>query len=133
MKYNELPNKVSVRWHPTINRWCLYLRSKSTKAYHGVHNLLALPSQQTLFDYINATKVGTGFKDSAVHQLVAKAMKLKIYEADHTQFVGIILDEVQINSDLVFNKHSGELVGYVDLDHVSSELLNLELIFFTVK
>ena len=63
MKYNELRNKMSVRWHPTINRWCLYLRSKSTKAYDGMHNLLALPSQQTLFDYTIATKVGTGFKD----------------------------------------------------------------------
>ena len=34
--------------------------------------------------------------------------------------------EVQIKSDLVCDKHTGELVGFVDLDNVGNELKNLE-------
>ena len=36
VKYNELRSKKSMRWHPSIIRWCLYLRSKSSKAYDGI-------------------------------------------------------------------------------------------------
>ena len=35
-------------------------------------------------------------------------------------------DEVHVKSDLVFNKHTGELVGFVNLDNVGNELLQLE-------
>ena len=51
VKYNELRDKKEMIWHSSIIHWCLYLRSKSAKAYDGMRNLLALPSERTLFDY----------------------------------------------------------------------------------
>ena len=43
----------------------------------------------------------------------------------HKSFVGIWQDEIKIKSDLVYNKHSGELIGFVDLQNMSNELLAL--------
>ena len=125
-KYNELRNKKGMRWHPMIIRWCLYLRSKSAKAYDGMRHVLALPSQRSLFDYSNATEAGTGFKNCVTKQLVKESEKLNLYDTEHKQYVGIVQDEVRIKSDLVFNKHTGELVGFVDLDKVGNELNDLE-------
>ena len=126
LKYNELRSKKGMRWHPSIVRWCLYLRSKSAKAYDGMRHLLALPSERTLFDYSNATESGSGYKYSVTKQLIAEAKKLNLYDVDHTKYVGVVQDEVRVKSDLVFNKHTGELVGFVDLDNVGNELLQLE-------
>ena len=91
-----------------------------------MRHLLALPSTRTLFDYSNATEAGTGFKQSVTDQLIVEAEKLRLYDKEHSQYVGIVQDEVRIKSDLVFNKHTGELVGFVDLDNVGNELKNLE-------
>ena len=49
LKYNSLKNKANMRWHPAVIRWCLYVRSKSSKAYDGRWSCLALPSQRTLW------------------------------------------------------------------------------------
>jgi len=126
LKYNELRSKSSMRWHPMMIRWCLYLRSKSSKAYNGIRHVLALPSERTLFDYSHATESGTGIKESVVAQLIKEAQNLDLYSTDHKKYVGIIHDEVRIKSDLVFNKHTGELVGFLDLGSVGNELKELE-------
>ena len=49
LKYNSLKNKANMRWHPAVIRWCLYVRSKSSKAYDGMRSCLPLPSQRTLW------------------------------------------------------------------------------------
>ena len=125
-RYNSLKNKASMRWHPAIIRLCLYLRSKSGKAYDGIRQCLALPSQRTLFDYTNYTESGTGFQVRVTEQLIKQAQKKGLYNEESKKYVGIIQDEVRIKSDLVYNKHTGELVGYINLDDIGNELLNLE-------
>ena len=52
----------SMKWHPVLIRWCLYLRHLSSSAYNlmresGVH----LPSQRTLRDYTYYTTATFGF------------------------------------------------------------------------
>ena len=74
-RLNPLKNKASMRWHPAIIRLCLYLRSKSGKAYDGIRQRLALPSQRTLFDYTNYTESGTGFQVRVTEQLIKQAQK----------------------------------------------------------
>ena len=41
------------RWHPTMIKWCLFLRHKSSKAYNLLRKtkVIHLPSQKTLRDY----------------------------------------------------------------------------------
>ena len=66
-------------------------------------HLLALPSMHTLLDYSNATEAGAGFKQSVTNQLIVEAERLRLYDKEHTQYIGIVKDEVQIKSDLVFD------------------------------
>lgn len=120
LKYNSLLNKTSMRWHPAIVRWCLYLKHKSAKAYEGVRAFLPLPSERTLFDYSNFLDTGTGFKTSVIQHFSEQA-KLQT-----STFVGILQDEIKVKSDLVYKKHSGELIGYTNLNMVSNELVDME-------
>ena len=125
MQFNQLKNKASMRWHPAVIRWCLYIKSKSTKAYDGLRSCLALPSKRTLYDYTHYTEAGTGFQVRVTEQLIEAAEREGLYDNSFKSYVGIIQDEVKIKEDLVYNKHTGELIGYIDLDRVSNELLNI--------
>ncbi len=42
------------------------------------------------------------------------------------QLVILLLDEMYIREDLVYNKHSGKLIGFVDLGEVNNHLLAFE-------
>ena len=44
---------------------------------------------------------------------------------DTRKFVGLLVDEIKIKEDLVYNKHSGQIIGFTNLD-VSQRLLQLE-------
>ena len=124
LRYNRLNNKSGMRWHPLIIRWCLYIRSKSSKAYDGLRHFLNLPSQRTLYDYTHYTEHGTGFQENVTEQFVSECNKNCKNECDN--YVGILFDEIKIKSDLVYDKHTGELVGYVDLDKVGNQLIDLQ-------
>ena len=59
-----------------------------------------------------------------MEQLIVNAIKLRCFVEEHKSYVCILHDEVEVKADLVFNKVSGELVGFVNLDSVSNEMLN---------
>ena len=63
LKYNRLRNPKSMRWHPMIIKWCLYVKSKSPKAYKTLKEsqFMNLPSERTLYDYSHYIK---GYKYS---------------------------------------------------------------------
>ncbi len=41
-------------------------------------------------------------------------MKLKVTR----KFVGLLTDEMKIKEDLVYSKHSGQIVGFINLDDI---------------
>ena len=125
LQYNQLKSKSTMRWHPTMIRWCLYLKSKSAKAYEGVRSFLSLPCSRTLYDYSHYMEHKLGVNPKVTEQLIHSASKMGCYEAEHRSFIGILHDEIKIKSDLVYNKSTGELIGYVRLDDVTNELLKL--------
>lgn len=49
-----------------------------------------------------------------------------VYTEDWKKFVGLLQDEIKIKSDLVYDKHSGELVGFVDLENIGNQLQQME-------
>ena len=106
-------NRKSQRYHPMIIRFCLSLASKSASAYDELRNsnVLTLPSRRTLRDYKNAIKPSAGFNHEVVQELINITSPLK----DHQRYIVLSFDEIKIHEKLVFDKHSGQLIGYVDL------------------
>ena len=55
-----------------------------------------------------------------IEDLAQKAEECK------SQYVVLVFDEMKVKEDLVYNKHTGQLVGYVNLGHVEQQLSQLE-------
>ena len=123
---NEGKRKNGVKWHPLIIKWCLYLRHQSSKAYEAIcdYGCISLPSQRTLRDYSNAVKAGAGFSLEVDNQLLLAA-KLMTSPIHHCLLV-ILIDEMHIREDLVYDKHSGRLLGFVDLGDTNNHLARFE-------
>ncbi|CAC5412162.1 THAP9 [Mytilus coruscus] len=124
----ETFGKNGMRWHPMIIRWCLYMRNKSAKAHDAMREsgFIQLPSARTLFDYSHYTKSALGFQPDVTKMLHEEAKKLGMFEENYKNYVGLLFDEIRIKEDLVYDKHTGELIGYCDLDSISNQIMNLE-------
>ena len=118
-----------MRWHPTIIKWCLYIRRKSAGAYEALRDsgCLSLPSQRTLHDYTHCFKASTEFSDD-VDKMLVDAAKLTELE-DWQKAVGILIDEMHIKEDLVYFKHTGQLCGFANMGDIYKHLLNYEKVF----
>ena len=102
-----------VKYHPMLIRFCLSLYAKSASAYDELRssNVLTLPSQRTLRDYRNAIKPQAGFNPEVIQQLCDTTNDLAGYQ----RYVVISMDEMKIKDNLVYDKSSEELIGFVDL------------------
>ncbi len=115
-----------MRWHPLIIKWCHYMRHQSGKPYDTLRDLviISLPSQRTLQDYSNSVKAGAGFSVEVDHQLL-EASKLLTSPSYHS-LIAILIDEMHIKEDLVYNKQSGKLIGFVNLGDIKNHLTSFE-------
>ena len=115
-----------MQWHPIVVKWCLYLRHQSSSAYESLQQsgCLLLPSQRTLRDYTHYTSTTIGFSDEVNQQLmeVADISSLKEFQ----KCVVIILDEMHVKEGLVYDKHSGALLGFTDLGNINNLLTEFE-------
>ena len=102
-----------VKYHPMVIRYALSLAAKSPSCYEEIRQskILVLPSQRTLRDYRNYIRPTRGFQDSVVEEL--KSLTDSYF--DTQRYVVVLFDEMKVQSNLVFDKHTGELIGYVDL------------------
>ena len=108
-KYNSMG---SVRYHPMIIRFALSLAIKSPAAYEELRKsgIMILPCRRTLRDYKNAITPSTGFNPGVIAELRKMCQDLN----DLEKFVVLSFDEVKIQSNLIFDKHSGRIIGFVD-------------------
>ena len=104
---------TGVRYHPMIIRFCLSLAAKSPSCYEELRNskVLILPSQRRLKDYRNAINPKRGFQGEVVMEL----KKLTEAYFDVQRYVVILFDEMKVTANLVFDKVTGELIGFTDL------------------
>lgn len=114
------------RWHPLMVKWCLFLRQQSSHAYELLRKTgcIELPSQRTLRDYTHHTSSTVGFSHELDLQLMDDSRFHSLSE--HEKFVCIIGDEMHIKEDLVFDKFSGELTGFINLGDINQHLHRLE-------
>ena len=124
-KYLKLVNKRNMKWHPMIIKWCLFMKSKSSSTYDAVRKagFIHLPSERTLQDYTNIFTRGTGFHNDIICHLGQEVNDLTM---KHERIVGILHDEMKIRSDLVYDKKSGQLVGFIDLGKTGNCLSNIQ-------
>ena len=105
--------KFGRRYHPHVIRFCLSLHAKSPAAYKELKDsgILVLPSQRTLRDYRNFFKPKPGFNSENIERLKEQSSDY----FDIQRYVVLSFDEMKIQSKLVFDKRSNELIGFVDL------------------
>ena len=101
------------RYHPQLIRFCLSIHAKSPAAYKELREsgVLVLPSERTLRDYRNFFKPKPGLNPENIEKL--KDLCKTFF--DIQRYVIVAFDEMKIQSQLIFDKHSNELVGFVDL------------------
>ena len=111
-----------MRWHPLIIRWCLNLKLMSTSAYHAMKTagFIRLPSERTLRDYSNYFKSKTGYQVEVNRELQKESKVLTL--PDSKKHVALIIDEMKVKENLVYDKHSGEIVGFTSLGDINDEL-----------
>ena len=121
---SSFKNSKSMRWHPLFIKWCIYLCHLSGSAYEMLQKsgCVKLPSQKTLRDYTYYTSTNIGFSDAVDEQLLRMADMSK----EMNKYIGIVLDEVHIRADLVYDKHVGSLLGFVNLGEVNNHLMRFE-------
>ena len=89
------------------------MAAKSSSAYDELRatNILTLPCRRTSRDYSNYVKPSTGFNPQVTEELIKTSSHLQGYQ----RFVCLSFDEIKIQEKLVFDKYTGDLVGFVDL------------------
>ena len=100
-------------------RWCLSLKLLSSASYSALRssNLLVLPSERTLRDYTHFIKAKPGFHPGIDEQLYREAKIDSIPE--YQKYVCLVFDEVKVKEDLVYDKHSAELLGFVKIGDIN--------------
>ena len=123
-KVSSLKNAKSMRWHPVFIKWCLYLRHLSEKSYELLRKTgcIKLPSQRTLRDYTHYISTTIGFSTEIDQNLLDVAF----LSNDVNRYVFLIMDEVHIKNELVYDKHHGSLIGFVNLGDTNNQLLEFE-------
>lgn len=118
----RVKNAKQFRWHPMIIKWCLHLKMVSSAAYNAMRTsgFITLPSERTLRDYTHLVKGRTGIQPEVNTQLIKESNVLSIEE--WKKYVVVVFDEVKIK---VYNKHSCEIVGFVDLGNFNNQLSSL--------
>lgn len=85
---------------------------------------MSLPSQRTLRDYTHYITTVAGFSNEVDKELMEAASVGA--SPEWQRCVIIILDEMHIREELVYDKYSGELIGFADLGDINHHLLAFE-------
>ena len=106
-------SKMGRRYHPQVIRFALSIHSKSPSAYRELRDsgALVLPSERVLRDYKNYFEPKPGINKENVESLREKTSSFTSVQ----RYVALVMDEMKIQSSLVFDKVSGDLIGFIDL------------------
>ena len=116
-----MKDSKSMCWHHVFIKRCLYLRHLSGRSYELLweSGCIHLPLQRTLRDYTHYIPAKVTFSAEVDQQLQLTSLKRLTY-------VALLLDEVHIKEDLVYDKHSGSLIGFANIRDINNHLMNFE-------
>ena len=121
------------RQHSKIIRYCLALAAKSSAAYDEIRydektgtGFVVLPNRRlflpSLREYENYIQPKQGFNNEIINAL---GLKIKAF-TDNEPFMVILFDEIKIQENLVWLKHTGRLTGFVDLGDADLNYVTLD-------
>ncbi len=87
---------------------------------------LKLPSKRTLRDYTHYINSTIGFSNQVDQELARVAAITTCTEGQ--KCVVLLLDEMHIKEDLVYDKHSGALIGFTNLGDINDHLAKVHII-----
>ena len=98
----------------------------STSTYDALRStgVLTLPCNRTLRDYTHWMEAGPGYIDKVDQHLMSQTKISSLPEFQ--KFVCLLFDEVKIKEDLVYDKNSAEIIGFVNLGEINNQLIQLE-------
>ena len=98
----------------------------SSAAYHATRSagFIKLSSERTLRDYTHYFKSRAGFQIE-VNQQLQKEAKIEDLP-ENRRFCALLLDEMKLKENLIYDKYEGEIIGFTNLGNVNNEILNLE-------
>ena len=112
-----------------IIKFCLNLAAKSSSAYKDLRydnktgtGVLDLPSLRTLPNYKNYIRPIWGFNPDIINELGKKTESFSEIE----RYVTILFDEMKTQENLVWDKHSGEMIGFADLGNINFNFATLK-------
>ena len=128
-KYIQASCSSRGKYHPMVIKYYLNLAAKSSSAYSDLrydsktgNGILVLPSLRTLRDYKHYIHPTRGFNPAVINNLAKKTANFSGPE----RFVTILFDNMKIQEDLVWDKYSGELIGFVDLGDININYATLK-------
>ena len=88
-------------------KWCIHLSHYSSSGYEALRQsgCIRLPSQRTIRDYTHFASAAPGFSVDIDKQIIEAAKISTCQEWEKCHF--ILMDEMYIKEDLVYNKHTG--------------------------
>ncbi|KAK3932931.1 S-methyl-5'-thioadenosine phosphorylase [Frankliniella fusca] len=121
VKASQKKNMVGMRWHPTMIRLALAIHLTSPAAYELMRDtgMIKLPSSRTLFDYSHVKPVQEGIDQYVLDSVGERVAKFK---KKHQRYHVLMADEMHISQNLIFQKHTGKMIGYTSLDTLDSEV-----------
>ena len=131
LKMTTCQDSCGRRWHPTMIKWALYLHHQSSSSYETLRSsgCIALPSQRTLRDYSHCIKAEVGFSNEVDEQLKMAPEVANV--EDWQRHIILLLDEMHIRDELVYDKHTGALLGFANLGTINDHLAAYERSFHT--
>ena len=102
------------------------LLCRSSGAYETLRNsgCVQLPSQRTLRDYTYHVQASTGFS-TEVDKMLMQAAKVDTCPTREKCTI-LLLDEMHLREDLVFDKHTGAMIGFANLGDINDHLVQFE-------
>lgn len=114
---NEFKNKgktTGARYDDNMKTFAVTLYFYSPRAYKFVRKTLSLPAPSTIRLWAGSVDVQPGF----MHQVISSLGK-KMHSRDKDCV--LILDEMAIKSQTIWDQHAGKLVGTVDYGSIQAE------------
>lgn len=112
---------TGMKWFPTLIRYALFMRSTSQLG----SGMITLPSGKALFNFSQVLfKIKNSFQKADVLQFREKPY-LKSCNFSESHYI-VLIDEINVIDNLVYQKSNSELIGFVKLSDVKSEMDKIE-------